>query len=242
MWDAESVIYGKTYWWNTGKQQIISIHRKKEGKSLWSCSSGGCRSICICLKFREIFIFSSNLNLWNLCMFYFECDYSWSSNFGLRCGKFCCFGAALQLILVLRQRPAAVSFTQLLELHLKHLILRWVTVYTVIMNKPHVHITPISTVYGAPGNRPDSSVFSRKTFLTLRCDDPNLTRVVANRCSISTWLAMQQYWIKAQKSQRCSLNGLFNMKKSWFRCMIVLSHRLGSFSHLRTLENSFKLL
>lgn len=82
-----------------------------------------------------------------------------------------------------------------LELHLRRLILRWVTVYTVIMNKPHVHITPISTVYGAPGDRLDSSDFGRKTFLTLRCDDSNLTRVVANRCSISTWLAMQLYWI-----------------------------------------------
>lgn len=41
-----------------------------------------------------------------------------------------------QLFLVLRQRPAAVSFPGL-ELHLRRLILRWVTVYTVIMNKPH---------------------------------------------------------------------------------------------------------
>lgn len=37
--------------------------------------------------------------------------------------------------------------------------------------------------------------------------------VVATRCSISTWLAMQLHWIKAQKSQCCSWNGLLNMKK-----------------------------
>lgn len=238
----ERAIYGKTYWWDTGKQQIISIHWEKEGKSLWSRSSGGCRRrICICLNFWESLSFPPILISKIFVCFIMNASTADPQTFGLRCGKLCCFGAALQLILVLRQPPAAVSFT-VSELHLRRLILRWVTVYTVIMNKPHVHITPISTVYGAPGNRPDSSGFGRKTFLTLRCDDPNLTRVVANRCSISTRLAMQLFWIKAQKSQRCSLNGSFNMKKSWFRCMIVLSHRLGIFSHLRTLENSVKLL
>lgn len=61
----------------------------------------------------------------------------------------------------------------LLERHLRC----WVTLYTMIMNKPRVQIAPISAPCGALGNRPDSGAFYRKRLLILWCDGPDLPHV-----------------------------------------------------------------